>query len=190
MGTGTGMGSATTAYIECREMSLRLRIRYTVVAVALGGVAAGCRHAPPNPPPPARPDSVEAQWRVMTRRYEQLLRQLLVTKDPTRVTQALLCEEMRLRTRVASLQQADSLFREARARAYGPADQPALRRAEGAVPYGHIFDAGGPVCDTLAREGMLGDTIFPDPMHLHYLRPDSAGSGDSPTASPQGQSRP
>jgi hypothetical protein len=103
----------------------------------------------------------------LTAHYIKLLRAQLRSEDPYRAHVAVYCEASRIINLLTN--QADDplegqnkavrLLDEAERRAYTPADGPARRRVDSALA-GKVFDAE-PGCDSLARAGVLGDTVMP-----------------------------
>ena len=145
-----------------------------IVACGLTGLL-GCHPMPPRVEEAPSPTSASLRSPPTTRRYEALLHEQMDASDPAEVTQAVICEEMRLRVEMNSSEEADSLLQRAQARVYRTrADSEARYRAWMRIPYGHVFAPDGPICRDLAHRGMLGDTVFPGPMELHYRRPGPA----------------
>jgi hypothetical protein len=103
----------------------------------------------------------------LTDHYVKLLRARLTAKDPYQATVAMYCEQVRIMTLLTNAARdpltgendAVRLLKEATERAYTPADRPARDRMERALD-GRVFDAQ-PGCDSLARAGVLGDTVMP-----------------------------
>jgi len=109
-------------------------------------------------------DSVQAH---LTDHYVRLLRGRLSAEDPYQAQVAVNCEALRILrvvrdTSPDKLQgenEANRLMRAAERRAYTIADSPARRRVDSALA-GRVFDADDN-CDSLARAGVLGDTVWP-----------------------------
>jgi hypothetical protein len=104
----------------------------------------------------------------LTALYVKLLRAQLTAEDPYQAGVAIHCEQLRI-MRVMSQRAASPLegenaavesLRAAGKRAFTPADQPARDRVDRAL-HGRVFTAELG-CDSLAKAGMLGDTVWPE----------------------------
>jgi hypothetical protein len=103
----------------------------------------------------------------LTAHYVKLIRDQLTAKDPYQAQVIIYCEVSRIMILLTN--QADDpleghnravrLLKEARERAFTAADAPARARVDSALS-GKVFNAQ-PGCDSLARAGLLGDTVMP-----------------------------
>ncbi len=112
-------------------------------------------------------DSVKLKYPGLTDHYVKLLRAQLTAEDPYQAAVAIHCEQRRVMTRLTN--EADNplegenaavaLLKEATTDAYTPSDRQAQDRVDRALD-GRVFDAQEG-CDSLARAGVLGDTVMP-----------------------------
>jgi hypothetical protein len=109
-------------------------------------------------------DSLESLQ--LTEHYVKLLRARLTAEDPYQATAPIYCEQLRI-IRLLTNQaekpldgqnKAVRLLRAAERRAFTPAEQRAVDRVDRSLG-GRVFDAQ-PGCDSLARAGVLGDTVI------------------------------
>jgi hypothetical protein len=139
------------------------------VVLALLLLATGCSQSPPGKSATGETtrgptDSARAH---LTDHYVKLLRAQLTAKDPYQAAVAVHCEQLRV-MRVMTQSAADPLqaenaaghaLRSAESRAFTPSDEPARDRVDIALD-GKVFTAEVG-CDSLAKAGVLGDTVWP-----------------------------
>jgi hypothetical protein len=144
---------------------------WLLLVLALIGQAACTRSPVPHIAKPdsaadAR-DSVRETQAGLTDQYAKLLRAQLTAKDPYQALVAVYCEASRVT--ILLINEADDpleghnravrLLNETERRTFTSADTPARDRVDSALA-GQVFDAE-PGCDSLARAGVLGDTVMP-----------------------------
>jgi hypothetical protein len=116
---------------------------------------------------PATRDSTDSLRTPITDHYVKLLRAQLTAKDPYQAAVAIHCEQGRIITLMTNeaddplegQNEAIRLLHRAGDRAYTSDDRPARDRVDRALA-GKVFDARAG-CDSLARAGVLGDTVMP-----------------------------
>jgi len=117
---------------------------------------------------PATQDSTDSARAHLTDHYVKLLRAQLTAKDPYQAAVAIHCEQGRIITLMTNevvdplegQNEAIRLLHTAGDHAYTSDDRPARDRVERALA-GKVFDARAG-CDSLARAGVLGDTVMPE----------------------------
>jgi len=145
----------------------RAQIRH-VPSLGLILLAAACAQSPPPQAATEKtgrdsPDSA----RALTGHYVKLLRAQLTAKDPYQAQVAIYCEQSRIINLLTNQAEnpldgqnkAVRLLRSAERRTFTRADEPARDRVDSALG-GKVFNAE-PGCDSLARAGVLGDTVMP-----------------------------
>ena len=148
------------------------RMGWSTLLVPASIALAGCTRspAPQNTSAEAEPhtrDSIELAQARLTERYVTLLRDRLRAPDPYLATVPIYCEQRRI-VRLLTNQAADplegqnkavALLTEAERQAFTAADEPARDRVDRALG-GRVFNARVN-CDSVARTGVLGDTVIP-----------------------------
>jgi hypothetical protein len=121
----------------------------------LAGLGASCLGAP-------RAGDVSTDDSVLTARYVELQRARLTAKDPATALETTMCEEARI-SGLVGRERSMRALEAARHRAFPPEEEQMDLALFGSQLAGKSYAISREQCDSLARAGVLGDTVWPFP---------------------------
>jgi hypothetical protein len=140
-----------------------MTVRLALLVSLMLAVLAACGRNADRPPRPADvgdrpPTALPAESLAPAATLIKLLRAQLTTADPVGAQVAILCEVFRL-TSTVGVKRSNALLDAASELVYAHVDDSVRDRLDRALG-NHVFRADQG-CDSLAKAGVLGDTIYP-----------------------------